>query len=331
MTDQPGLTRLYAALERGRLPHAVLLTGPEGSDFLGATQRAAAIHLRLADPAALAQCPDYLLLGPNTPVDTVRTMRAELSARTFTGRRAVVILDVHTMLEPAQNALLKTLEEPPRDTLLLLAGREAGVLPTIRSRCAIVRLGPEPEAALAAVLAREGIDETTARLAAHLSDGAPQLARELASAAHAKFYPQAEALFFEALSSPLPPYAAGAALLTAAVAPKAAKPEFLGPYALPDKKRTAAEEKRLTLRYALRIFASLAQGLLYAKLGLAPAFPAQTAKKLGLTAGRFTISVIQGIINLVLSAQTRAMTAASPALTLDALLTELNAAARAKA
>jgi len=328
MPNQLSLARLYAALQKGRLPHAVLLTGAEGGDFQSAAERAAMFHLNLPDAESLAQCPDYLLLGPNTPVESVRNLRAELAARSVSGRRAVVILEAHTMLEPAQNALLKTLEEPPRNTLLLLAGRETGLLPTIRSRCAIVRLGAEPEEELAAALIRQGADPDAARLAARLSDGASLLAAELLSDAHLKFYPQAANLFFEALSAPVPPYAAGAALLNAVVAPKARKADFISPYAAqPEKKRSAAEEKRLTLRYCLRIFADLSDTLLRCKLDLDVPGDAKTAQKLRETARRFTISRIQGIMNLVLSAQVRAMTAASPALTLDALLTELNAPA----
>jgi DNA polymerase-3 subunit delta' len=86
-------------------------------------------------------------------------------------RKAVVIESADDMTDAAANSLLKTLEEPPADTVFLLSARSAcGVLPTIASRCALVPLMPEKEArsAIARVLS---VDDATARVLADLSGG----------------------------------------------------------------------------------------------------------------------------------------------------------------
>ena len=57
------------------------------------------------------------------------------------GKRAFVFLNAQNMSTQIQNTLLKTLEEPHSDTMLILTGNEFGLLPTIRSRCVIERLG----------------------------------------------------------------------------------------------------------------------------------------------------------------------------------------------
>lgn len=310
MSNELTARRLNEAIRNGRISHAILLTGPEGSAYAALARQAAAAHLGLNDESALVSCPDYYVLGPKAvPIDALRALQAELGARSVSGRRAVVFLDAHNMSETTQNALLKTLEEPPSGALLLLTGLEAGLLPTIRSRCVAVRLGAEPEDALVASLMQKGASEKAARLAARLSDGAPMLAEELCSEAHMAFVPQAVRLFYEAVTAPLPPYALVAELLNIAVAPS-------------EEKRTATEEKRQTARYCLRIMEALIHDMLRIRLGLeAKTFP-QEAQKLSKTAQRFTIKQIQDMIDLILSAQVRAL-AAHPSLTMDALVTGL--------
>ena len=76
------------------------------------------------------------------------------------------------MNERAQNTLLKTLEEPPPGTtFLLVSANPDSLLPTIRSRCARVQLGPVPEAALMARLLRDGVPEPEARQRASHAQG----------------------------------------------------------------------------------------------------------------------------------------------------------------
>lgn len=113
------------------------------------------------------------LVAPRGRTDEIRTVRGFLSRKRLVGRRKIVILDdAHKMTEEAQNCLLKTLEEPPEDSLLILIlDRARDVLPTIRSRCQVVRFGVVPVEDLARALEARGFDREDARWAAERSGG----------------------------------------------------------------------------------------------------------------------------------------------------------------
>lgn len=115
-------------------------------------------------------------------VDQVRDMvDRRLALRRFEGRTRVVIVDpADAMNHQAQNALLKTLEEPPDDTaLVLVASAPDALLPTIRSRCLRVPFAPLPDGLVASRLEAEGRSPERARLAAALSGGSLGRALEL--------------------------------------------------------------------------------------------------------------------------------------------------------
>ena len=95
--------------------------------------------------------------------------------------------------------LLKTLEEPPEDALLILTGNEQAVLPTIRSRCMLVRVGAEDRAKIVARLTDRGIAPDRARLAAALADGVPSLAERYAGEEYMSFRAQALPVIEESL------------------------------------------------------------------------------------------------------------------------------------
>jgi DNA polymerase-3 subunit delta' len=97
------------------------------------------------------------------------------------GRFRVFIIDpADRMNQESQNALLKTLEEPPSDSILILvASRPHLLLPTVRSRCLAVGFSPLPADELAALLERTGVPEDEAMPRAALSEGRPGRALEL--------------------------------------------------------------------------------------------------------------------------------------------------------
>ncbi|MFM8634912.1 MAG: ATP-binding protein [Planctomycetia bacterium] len=109
-------------------------------------------------------------------------------------RKAAIILDADLLLEEAANSLLKTLEEPPDGAVIILVGTSLErQLPTIRSRCQIVRFQPlEPEI-MARILTRESsasgstADEATLRGVAHASGGSLERARLLLDPAAIEF------------------------------------------------------------------------------------------------------------------------------------------------
>src|SRR6185295_16996468 len=106
--------------------------------------------------------------------DLIRAAIERAAYRPFEGRRRVVIIDnAAEMVEPAQNALLKTLEEPPPSSVfILVTSRPDVLLPTVRSRCQRLRFGRLDLHDVARVLMTgHGYSEADARVAASLSDG----------------------------------------------------------------------------------------------------------------------------------------------------------------
>jgi DNA polymerase-3 subunit delta' len=140
----------------------------------------------IAEERVMAKAGAWEPKGGRTPskdvvVDQIRELvDRRLSLRRVEGRRRFVVLDPADAMNPqAQNALLKTLEEPPEDTtLVLVAASPDALLPTIRSRCLRISFAPLPADVVAARLVAEGHAPEAARLAAALSGGS--LGRALA-------------------------------------------------------------------------------------------------------------------------------------------------------
>jgi DNA polymerase-3 subunit delta' len=182
---------LLAALEAGP-SHAYLFRGPRGAGKRDAARAFAAEILAAAsqDPddtrrrALLAPSPhpDLVWLAPSGSQHRVedvreRVIRAAVYRPFEGGRRVFVVEAAEAMRDESQNALLKTLEEPPGFAhLILLCAEPAGLLETIASRCQAVEFAPLSAEAITASL--EGRpDEVDA--AARLAGGDPQLARYL--------------------------------------------------------------------------------------------------------------------------------------------------------
>ena len=137
------IARLRGILERKRPAHAYLFSGPEGvGKKLAAQEFAKALGARVT----IVQRPEdrHEIL-----IAQVHEVIRELSY-TSSEPRAVLFDDAHRMSEEAMNALLKTLEEPPDRTLLLLVTSvPERLLGTIRSRCQVIHFAPLPEEELA--------------------------------------------------------------------------------------------------------------------------------------------------------------------------------------
>jgi len=107
-------------------------------------------------------------------IDQIRALEADLAMKPYeAGWKVAIINEAEAMNEAAQNAFLKTLEEPPGDALLMLVAPSAqSLLPTIVSRCRIERFGPLKRDELARFLINEkGMDEKEAALIAGLAGG----------------------------------------------------------------------------------------------------------------------------------------------------------------
>ena len=118
---------------------------------------------------------------------TVRHLVRELARLPVEGARRVAVVEGADRLnEDAQNALLKTLEEPPAGaTLVLCADEPERLLPTVRSRSAVLRLGPVAVRPMEELLAERGVGPPQSGRLARLADGRPGRALALAAAPEA--------------------------------------------------------------------------------------------------------------------------------------------------
>ncbi|MEA2676805.1 MAG: polymerase subunit delta [Chloroflexota bacterium] len=195
-----GLVR--RAVESERPPHALLLVGPTGVGKTTLAMDLAAGLLCLRPEPADRPCgecaachkvahgnhPDLHRLAPEGAGQQIRVaqiqgLTSDLALLPLEGRfRVAIIESAQRMNIDAQNALLKTLEEPPaRVTLILAADDSAGLLPTVISRCARVRLGPVAGEPIAELLAEHGLaDASRAAALARLASGRPGVAMALA-------------------------------------------------------------------------------------------------------------------------------------------------------
>lgn len=199
---------LRSALERGHPHHAYLLAGPAGvGKELIARTFAQAANCEHEDPHArpcekCGHCvaiargnfPDVQWIHPQSEmiarglisradlegapskeirVDDVRALARRLAFAALRGRRKIAaMIPADALNERAQNTLLKTLEEPPPSTtFLLVSANPDALLPTIRSRCARVQLGPVPEQEIVQRLVKDGIREAEARERAARAQG----------------------------------------------------------------------------------------------------------------------------------------------------------------
>jgi len=186
------------------MPHALLFVGPEGVGKRSfALRLAQALLCERVPEAALdpcGECPGCLQVMAEThpdvlrvakpedrqelPIRIIRDLCIDLGLKPMSGKRKVAIVDdADDLNDEAANAFLKTLEEPPPGSTLILVGTSAeGQLDTILSRCRVVRFDPLAEPELAEILLEQGIVETKAEAArlARLGEGSVARARGLA-------------------------------------------------------------------------------------------------------------------------------------------------------
>lgn len=166
------LARLLSeALNADRLPHALLLAGDTQASARLASEVTQGLLCRETNrPCGVCESclkvrsglhPDVLPLEPElkkaVSIAQVRELVATLSQNAGGNARVAWVRNMAQLSTLSQNALLKLLEEPPESVYWILCGQETDVLPTVRSRCFVLRLGEsaayaEPPGALEAFL-----------------------------------------------------------------------------------------------------------------------------------------------------------------------------------
>lgn len=190
---------LTGSFARGRTSHAFLFRGPAGVGKK-TTAQAFAAYINCHSPPEGDICgsclsclkyasgnhPDFIHLEPQGAairIDQIRELKRALTYPPFEARyRVILITDIHQTMRRKEvtNSILKTLEEPPDNTIFILTGDEAGdILPTILSRCQIIAFYPLPYDQVARVLISEGVDGETAATLSAISEGSLGRARLL--------------------------------------------------------------------------------------------------------------------------------------------------------
>ena len=184
---------LRDAWRAGRLAHAYFFTGPSGIGKLAiARALALGLHCEQVPFEACGECAACRTIAAGThadvrtitgpakdrrdiSIDQVRDLQRELGFRALSSRAKVgIVNDAELLTQQAQNALLKTLEEPTGDTVLILVGvNPASLAPTILSRCQRVTFAPLDDADVAAIVERHGRPRDEAIALAAYADGSP--------------------------------------------------------------------------------------------------------------------------------------------------------------
>lgn len=186
---QPNAVNLCRAmLSNGKLPHALLFTGPAGiGKSLTAQILAGGVLCTESHSKPCGHCqsclqyerqahPDFTLIRPEgaaIKIDQIRAVqRFAALAPSVSSGRVCLIEDAELMTVQAANSLLKLLEEPPPGfVFILVAGTLKPMLPTVLSRCRQIRFYPLPVTELEQALVNKGFSPEMAAVAARLSGG----------------------------------------------------------------------------------------------------------------------------------------------------------------
>lgn len=205
---------LFDLAGRERIPHTILLDGPEGVGKATLARRFAAALLgdaakieqddlslepnveviterekwpsdkRNEDPLLFASHPDFLTFPPDGPlrqitIEQMRLLKERAQFKPLHGERRVFLIDhIDRANEQAVNSVLKTLEEPPEHLILILTAENPyDLLPTVRSRAVQFHLAPLTNTEMRAFAAARGLSDAEQRIA--LAAGSPGLAMSM--------------------------------------------------------------------------------------------------------------------------------------------------------
>jgi len=186
---------LMRSVKAGRIAHAFLLSGPHGVGKKSCAALMARAILCTSDEPPCGVCPECKKLiaglhpdlhiiepdGRSVKIDQIRELRRKIAMKPFSAQRHIVIIhQADRMTTEAQNALLKSLEEPEGGTVFFLVTEQQGtMLQTIVSRCRPLRIFPLDVQSCAGVLIEKGIAPEKARALAGWAQGSVGRALEI--------------------------------------------------------------------------------------------------------------------------------------------------------
>jgi len=172
------------SIRNNKINHAYMF---EGIDGIGKNLFAKELGKILINIDNAESSPDYITIEPtgsSIKIAQIRELQSDIIIKPHSDYKIYVINNAQKMTVESQNALLKTLEEPPEYAIIILiTNNKESLLPTIKSRCEIIKFLPISIMELKKYLMDKGIDEKRALLLANFSRGSIEKALELSESA----------------------------------------------------------------------------------------------------------------------------------------------------
>jgi DNA polymerase-3 subunit delta' len=173
---------LKSSINNDKLNSAYMFEGIDGIGKKKMAYELAKILLEIEHPE---NSPDYIDVFPNgnsVKVDQIRKLQSDIIIKPHNKYKIYILNNAEKMTVEAQNALLKTLEEPPQYAIIILAtNNKEALLDTIKSRCDIVKFNSIPHNEMVGYLVQNGIEEKKATLLTSFSRGSLERALDLAN------------------------------------------------------------------------------------------------------------------------------------------------------
>ena len=170
------------SISKGKVNHAYMFEGIEG---IGKETFAKELAKILLETPHLENAPDCIRIKPDgnsIKIAQIRNLQSDIIIKPHKKYKIYIIDKSERMTTEAQNALLKTLEEPPEYAIIILvANNKESLLPTIRSRCEIIKFTPIPFIEVKNHLINQGVESNRANFLSSFSRGSMKKALELAS------------------------------------------------------------------------------------------------------------------------------------------------------
>ena len=175
---------LTNSIKKNKINHAYMF---EGIDGIGKKKLRQELSKILLDTENVENSPDYINIYPDgnsIKIAQIRRLQTDIIVKPHNQYKIYIINQAESMTIEAQNALLKTLEEPPEYAIIILiTSNKEALLDTIKSRCEIIKFLPISLVDLNNYLISQGIDENRAQLLSTFARGSIEKAIELSESA----------------------------------------------------------------------------------------------------------------------------------------------------